>query len=1659
MDKPFSVRDMPVTNSGSSQGLVNNLIQQYNTPIPPKPVKGGFSDTMSQTTSFLNEFATDKTIRDTHTKLNDGTWVAKYDSYSPFRDNEAYHAENQTSGDKWANGAIKFLGKTGTAILGGTIGTVYGVKEMLREGSLSALYDNDLTRKFDDWNVTMDIKNPNYYTQSEQDMNFFQSMGTANFWANDFLGGLSFTVGAIGSEIIWGGLTGGASLATVGGRWGAKLGAKFGASKAAKTAVKDVLEGTTKKEAIQAMENSMFKGWSLPANVSGEAVSKSVKQASVFGAKAGALANTVRFGITSAGYESSVEALQLKKELQDNFYDDFQRKNGRVPTSEEITSFNEKVNQASDGLFFYNLALVGASNTAVLGKVFDIKNPLTAPSKWVNKKVFGVGLDQATNTVVKANRAQKVMQKSYSILSPMFMEGVVEEGGQAVGSGAAKSWVEASYDPKYTKDSLTLGDAFIDSLVETYTTKEGWKEIGLGALIGALSGGAGSVYNRARGRETEGQFTRLQREANEMMAFNKDYSPHSMANMLVYANRVQNANQAEDVAEQEGNFTLSEKVRRDKALAQLSYAYNLDFFSETVDQTIKGLNALDEVQLAEERGVSVEEARAEKEKAIEDYTQIAKEFKLNRDFADSFFGDVLSREGLDYVQTNTLKEAVAYELTQGSRSWEFSRDLLSAIQTELSGVVGAENVLRIGDVLNQATPEVKRELDQVTKELFENESKLEELNVRRKNVAYVRTNDIEVNRERANTANNLALDIAELTERKQQLENRYNILLETANLNNPFTNESSPIVTTADILNLEQSLNKIKASANSNSKLKGLIEEYQRVSKDLVRHSILNKQLKDPKLQAEGSKGLSRLLLGKGRKLNDLTKEFIEGIQSSMDYVREVDTATKLRALETVDESIETVQEAETIKTQPTQQQEEVSQAQQIINANIAYFQPVGIQTEEDLDNTFPTQEEVAEFETLYNKAKSDENFSEYDDVETIESGALTEAEQARFNDLYDKLEKWQMLQVAENEEGVSLADIVQQTYQNSQVGKAENQEVSLDEFSEIVVEGTTAQAADRRTENLSQTPDGVQVRESKGKYTVHNISLPSFLSQVGSQDIVVIEEDGEYQVLPQAVDSTPGTKVRIDYSEDQHTVLTVGEGGVIEIENEIPLFNNSNYSIVSYSGQSGSSYSPLYEKTSGNPVLSDFNQDGTYNPQAIYNLNQGDVIYFRVDMDNSYNQSLKGQSDEYVEKQVKVFLVDQSGNVLGDLKAYQNVLGSDGFNTVRRLALEQFKAGKSGNLSVTSKVNSVILGVPNFTLNEEGLPSPKNFNSDNVVDWGYWDGKKFNLRNGTNEVRETFTKKFKRNVPVVVFSIGNQLVAFPINLRSTAQPSNINLLDIINDESQSLAKQVIRINELLISRGFSGNLKYLGDDNQNIFSNVETQEMSEEFKTAQENLNTVQAPPNIIDMDMAGLAEVAITPIDFSNRPLMSPRIAIDLKVGQGTMDETVQVVENEKVVEKPNPQKVTQEVNKKVEKVVKQTNNSTTAQEVVVPITEAQPTVSQQPTSNIIRKVKGTDVEYTVKPFSKEDVETINNIRHLLERGDTVFPNGSSGVYEYNGTTLNLVRGNGASTLTDFSKGMKIYKSQFNSQKELESGNTIEPDQSLINQSKKEQNKNCKN
>lgn len=146
--------------------------------------------------------------------LNNGDSITKFEEFTPNIDNEDNLAIKQSWGEQLVNGVSKATVKTALNILDGTVGTVGGLIEGISKGSFSAIYNNGFSKLIDDLNTELDYNLPNYYTQEERSMDFIESLGTTNFWANDVLGGMSFMVGAIGSEAIWGAATGGASLST-----------------------------------------------------------------------------------------------------------------------------------------------------------------------------------------------------------------------------------------------------------------------------------------------------------------------------------------------------------------------------------------------------------------------------------------------------------------------------------------------------------------------------------------------------------------------------------------------------------------------------------------------------------------------------------------------------------------------------------------------------------------------------------------------------------------------------------------------------------------------------------------------------------------------------------------------------------------------------------------------------------------------------------------------------------------------------------------------------------------------------------------------------------------------------------------------------------------------------------------------------------------------------------------------------------------------------------------------------------------------------------------------------------------------------------------------------------------------------------------------------
>ncbi len=257
---------------------------------------------------------------DIYETLNDGTRVAKFEDYIAGTNNEERLAQGQSTGDKWLNGIEKLGLKTGTAILGGTLGTANGVLESISQGSLSAMYDNDFSKWLDRVDTKLNYKLPNYYTQQEKDAGFVGSLGSANFWANDVFGGLSFTLGAIVSEGIWAATTGGTSLASVGARWGTKA---LGLAKTAKGL-------STFKSILKEVPEIALKS---PIGV----------ESGIVAGRLGAGTNALRFAVTSTGYEAGVEALHFKKEAEENFIRDFQDKNGRLPDADELMQANEKI--------------------------------------------------------------------------------------------------------------------------------------------------------------------------------------------------------------------------------------------------------------------------------------------------------------------------------------------------------------------------------------------------------------------------------------------------------------------------------------------------------------------------------------------------------------------------------------------------------------------------------------------------------------------------------------------------------------------------------------------------------------------------------------------------------------------------------------------------------------------------------------------------------------------------------------------------------------------------------------------------------------------------------------------------------------------------------------------------------------------------------------------------------------------------------------------------------------------------------------------------------------------------------------------------------------------------------------------------------------------
>lgn len=401
-----------------------------------------------------------------------------------------FRGKTQTIADKWGNGLLKFGGKTLTNVVGSTIGLGYGIYAGIRDGEFSSFYNNEFARGIDDINKYMDETLPNHYTKAERNKGLWDQMGTANFWSDQVMNGMSFVAGAVLTEI----LTAGVGSAT--------LGATFARMQQATRLLKNSsranrIEGVIGRGAEFMNRKDILQGSRL-----------------------------IRQLATGASYESGVEARHSYDTIKENLVKVALENKGldwsvmsedeklEALTTDERQKIENEATTISNGVFAGNFALVGMSNMLMIPKLYgqgakDIirnlpgvnstlkyagqtqKTIKNAAKEYLSDTAAGrlakkVGDAARTESGKKIGDAARVVG---STLGTAGYEGFVEEGlqgamGRASADYALLSGIREDSGMNDLFDSVY--ESFMYGAEQSYTTTEGLKEVVIGAMLGGL---------------------------------------------------------------------------------------------------------------------------------------------------------------------------------------------------------------------------------------------------------------------------------------------------------------------------------------------------------------------------------------------------------------------------------------------------------------------------------------------------------------------------------------------------------------------------------------------------------------------------------------------------------------------------------------------------------------------------------------------------------------------------------------------------------------------------------------------------------------------------------------------------------------------------------------------------------------------------------------------------------------------------------------------------------------------------------------------------------------------------------------------------------------------------------------------------------------------
>jgi len=381
----------------------------------------------------------------------------KFDLY-PDQNWDDLRALRQSTADKFANGLVKASATAITTALEPLVDLTYGLSKAISENRLESIFDNDITRSFDEFNEGLRETMPHYYTQAEQERTLFGQMvpftkGSANFWFDKVFSGLGFLAGA-------------AISGNVAGRGAMGLANAVGKLAGVKNLASLSTVAKNSDDAIGALKKI----------TNGVKLNKGTAAAA---------------SIISAVGESGIEARHARKDFIDKMKHDRSMGNPNLVglTDEQI---EEDADNVARSTFALNMPTVAGSNFLFLGKYFTgkyIGSAVSEAGRGVARGSFmGGSIAKGANPIVKAKEVSK-FKRGLSNVSTVLKVPATEfaqEMTQGVISKASTEYFSRKYDPEAVDFLINATGSTVDALKESFTTKEGLEEGMIGAILGML---------------------------------------------------------------------------------------------------------------------------------------------------------------------------------------------------------------------------------------------------------------------------------------------------------------------------------------------------------------------------------------------------------------------------------------------------------------------------------------------------------------------------------------------------------------------------------------------------------------------------------------------------------------------------------------------------------------------------------------------------------------------------------------------------------------------------------------------------------------------------------------------------------------------------------------------------------------------------------------------------------------------------------------------------------------------------------------------------------------------------------------------------------------------------------------------------------------------